>query len=392
MKKMLIVLGLLMVPMLSYASPCSEFQWHYPPEMIAPESFEHGREAFSHLEYGKAQDSFREFLKEHPEGVLAEAVEYALASMPAEDDPSEKRALNIIERLSIQRNATPQSPYAPWALCRIGELYQERGWSLEAKGVFEEFLATYPEHPLVGGVLLNAGHGFLNDQQYIEASLVYRRIVQEPKWSHYHVKGALGLANATAFSHAWDQSFYWYQVVDAESPRLIRASAASSYHYGLTKAHKNQPLEAVDWYLTTYNLHPHTLESGYALYHIGQYLLSQHRAMPALWFFQESALRFEHEEPGRLGKAGITRWIVSYLSSDHTRDEWRALHDRLDALNLFVLVSWDGVVEAARGLVHSPESKLAEEAQFWLGKGYEGAQRSRQCNGSVWRTRDIRTT
>ncbi|MCA9471636.1 MAG: tetratricopeptide repeat protein [Nitrospira sp.] len=367
-------LGLLMVPMLSYASPCSEFQWHYPHEMNVPEAFEHGRESLQHFEYAHAREYFSEFLREQPEGVLAEAAAYALASLPAEDDPPDEQALNVIKRLSVQRQATPQSPYAPWALCRMGELYQESGWSTEAKGAFEEFLATYPEHPLVGGILLNAGNSFLKDRQYIEASLVYRRIVQEPRWSRYQVQGALGLADATAFSGAWDQAYYWYQVVDAENPRLIRTSAASSFYYGLTKAKKNQPLDAVDWYLITYNLHPQAIESGYALNHIGQYLLSQHRELAALWFFQESASHYAQEEPGRRGKAGIIRWMVSYLSSEHTRDEWKALHDRLDALDLFLLVSWDGVIEAARSLVNSPEPELAEEAQFWLGKAHEGLE------------------
>ena len=363
-----------MVPMLSHASPCSEFEWHYPPEMIVPEGFEHGQEALRMSDHSKAREHFNEYLKEYPDGVLAEAAEYALASIPAEDDAPGKEDFNVIERLSVQRKVTPQSPYAPWALCRIGELYQKNGWSADAKGIFEQFLSTYPNHLLVGGVLINAGNGFLKERQYIEASLVYRRIVQEPQWSRYHLKGALGLANATAFSHAWDQAFYWYQVVEVENPRLIRASPTSSYHYGLTQAHKSELLDAMDWYLTTYNLHPQAVESGHALNHIGHYLLSQHRDMPALWFFQEAALRYEHEEPGRQGKAALTRWVVSYLATEHTRDEWRALHDRLDALDLFLLVSWDGVIEAARVLTQSPESELAEEAQFWLGKGYEGLE------------------
>ena len=374
MKKMLMVLGLLMVPMLSHASPCSEFQWHYPSEMITPEGFEHGQEALRQSDHSKAREHFNEFLKEYPDGALAEAARYALASIPAEDDPPDKEDFNIIERLSVQRKVTPQSPYAPWALCRIGELYQKNELSSEAKSSFEEFLSTYPDHLLVGGVLLNAGDEFLKDKQYIEASLVYRRIVQESKWSRYHLKGALGLANATAFSHAWDQAFYWYQVVEVENPRLIRASPTSSYHYGLTQAQKKELLDAMDWYLITYNLHPEAVESGQALNHIGHYLLSQHRDMPALWFFQEAALRYENEEAGRRGKAALTRWVVSYLANEHTRDEWRALHDRLDALDLFLLVSWDGVIEAARVLTRAPESELAEEAQFWLGKGYEGLE------------------
>ncbi len=366
-----IVLGLLMGPVVSYASPCSNFEWHYPTEIVEPEIFHKAREAMTHGEYTEARQGFLAYLKDHSEGTLAEAAHYALASLPAQDDSPDKKSLNMIERLSTQRNRDPQSPYAPWALCRIGELYDEAGWTSEANAIFEEFLETYADHPLSGGVLLNAGQNFLKEAQYIEASLVFRRLVHEPKWARYHLESALGLANATAFSQAWDQAYYWYQVVDVEKPELIRASATAAYRYAESEAKLGDPLQAITWYLTAYNLHPQTLEAGYSLNKIGDYLIENHREMAALWFFQEASLRYRQEEPGRRGEAALTRWVVSYLSSEHSKDEWRVLYDRLNALEIYLAVSWDGVIETSRLLAQAPESDVAEEAQFYLAKGYE---------------------
>ena len=366
-----IVLGILMVPLLSHASPCSDFQWHYPPEIVEPEVFQKAQQAMMHGEFSEARQHFLTFLGDQPEGALAEGAQYAMASLPFEEDEPDKKALNAIDRLTEQQRKNPQSPYAPWSLCRVGELYHEIGWSTEANGIFEEFLSTYSKHPLAGGVLLNTGLSFLEAKQYLEGALIFRRVVEEPKWERYHLEGALGLADATALSHAWDQANYWYQVVDVEKPKLIRASAASAYHYGLTKSKMGDTSRAIEWYLTTYNLHPQKIEAGYALNNVGNYLLKNHHEMMALWFFQEAALRYKSEEPGRRGEAALTRWVFSYLASEHSKDEWRVLYDRFDALEIYLLVSWDGVIESARALAQSPETDVADEAQFWLGKGYQ---------------------
>jgi len=357
--------------MLSYASSCSEFEWHYPSEIVEPETFRQAQEAMTEGELDSAREFFLTFLEEQPEGVLAEGAQYAVASLPHPEDAPDAKVLNMIERLFAQRKEQPQSPYAPWALCRVGELFDQMGWAVESNGVFEEFLSTYPEHPLAGGVLLNAANNFLKEKKYIEASLIFRRLVQEPKWSRYHLAGALGLADATAFSHAWDQAYYWYQVVDVEQPQLIRSSVASAYHYGLSTAQLGKPEQAIKWYLTTYNLHPEEIEAGFALNNIAQYLLEHDHEMAALWFFQEASLRYQQREPGRRGHAALTRWVFSYLDSEHSQESWNILYDRLNTLEIYLSVSWDGVVESSRELAQAPEPDVADEAQFWLAKGYQ---------------------
>ncbi|GJL53273.1 MAG: hypothetical protein NPIRA02_04050 [Nitrospirales bacterium] len=360
-----------MVPVLSYASPCSEFEWHYPTEIVEPELFRKAQAFMDQGEQIAARKYFLDFLEEQPEGVLAEGAHFAVASLPNPDDAPDAKVLNMIERLFAQRKEHPKSPYAPWALCRVGELFEQMGWAVESNGVFEEFLSTYGEHPLAGGVVVNAGRHFLEKEQYLEASLTFRRLLQNPQWSRYHLEGALGLADATASSNAWDQAYYWYQVVDVEKPELIRASAASSYQYGLSMTQRGDPGQAIHWYLTTYNLHPESIEAGKALLEIGQYLLGHDHDMAALWFFQEASLRFPQREPGRRGQAALTRWAFTYLRTEHSQESWKALYDRLNALEIYVSVSWDGVVESSRVLAQAPEGDVADEAQFWLANGYQ---------------------
>ena len=374
----LFTLAFLLFSEMSHASPCSDFPWHHPAEIVEPQTFQDARHAMKNEQLSEARHLLGMFLDEYPEGALASSARWALTSLPEETTlEGDKETTNMIDRLAVQRRAHPHSPYAPWSLCRVGELYQKMGWTTEANGAFEEFLGTYPEHPLTGGVLLNAGQSFLDAKKYIEAALIFRRLVEGHKWSDYHVSGALGLADATASSQAWKQAAYWYQVVEVEDPQFIRASASSSYHYGLAESKRGHHAHAIEWYLTTYNVHPQNVVAGFALNQIGNYLFKKQHVMAALWFFHEAARIYKSEEPGRRAELALVRWIVSYLDTDHTSSERKAMYDDFDAREIYLSVSWDGVIEATRLLAQSPEGDIADEAQYWLARGYQETGDSR---------------
>ena len=203
------------------------------------------------------------------------------------------------------KTSAPKSEYTPWALCAMGDVYWDAGWYSEASGLFEEFLRTYPEHPLAGGVMVEAGLGFLKNGQYLEAALVLRRVVEEPMWKAHRVKGALGLADATAMAKAWKQAYYWYRVVEAERPELIRQSVESSYLYGLSELEVGNPANALSRFLLTVNLHPHRETAGQALNRISEKLLQEGHEFLALWFADQARQQFPDREPGRRGQGAF---------------------------------------------------------------------------------------
>jgi tetratricopeptide (TPR) repeat protein len=293
-----------------------------------------------------------------------------VASLPDPSDEPGKEFLKRIDRLQATKTSAPKSVYAPWALCAMGDVYWEAGWYSEASGIFEEFLRSYPEHPLAGGVMVEAGLGYLKNGQYLEAALVLRRVVEEPKWMAHRLKGALGLADATAMAKAWKQAYYWYRVVEAETPELIRQSGDSSYHYGLAELAVGNPANAISRFLLTVNLHPHRETAGLALNRISEKLLQEGHEFLALWFADRARQQFPDREPGRRGQAALTRWVVSFLSQEHAKEEWDNVYQRLDALDIYLSLSWDHVLETARALSQVPEGDLAEESVLWMGRAY----------------------
>ena len=147
-QRIIIAWCLILLPHLSLAAPCPDFPWHYPSEMVEPELVMQARTAMEEKRTGEAQELLRSYLTDHAEGVFAEGSRFALASLPRQESDPDKEFLKIIDRLSDERESHTDSVYAPWALCRIGELYGEVGWYAEANTTFEEFLELYPDDPL----------------------------------------------------------------------------------------------------------------------------------------------------------------------------------------------------------------------------------------------------
>ena len=335
-----------------------------------PEIVRHGQEAMQAGHLLEARELFSTYLKQQEDGVFADGARWIVAFLPDPSDEPGKNFFKRIDRLQAMKTTAPDSVYAPWALCAMGDVYWEAGWYSEASGMFGEFLRSYPEHPLAGGVMVEAGLGYLKKGQYLEAALVLRRVVEEPKWKAHRLKGALGLADATAMAKAWKQAYYWYRVVEVETPELIRQSGDSSYYYGLSELAVGNPSNAISRFLLTVNLHPHQETAGQALNRISEKLLQEGHEFLALWFADQARQKFPDREPGRRGMAALTRWGVSFLSKEHAKEEWGRVYQRFDDLDIYLSLSWDNVLENARALSQAPEADLAEEGALWLGRAY----------------------
>ena len=357
-------------PSVVVAGACSEFPWPYPQEMVMPEMVKEGQAAMQEGSLLKAQELFSTYVKGQEEGLYAEGARWVLASLPDHSDEFGKEFLKRIQRLQVMKANKPDSVYAPWAICSMGQLYWDAGWHSEASTLFEEFLRTYPEHSMAGGVMVEAGTGYLENHQFLEAALIFRRVVEEPKWEAHRLKGALGLADATAMSNAWSQAYYWYRVVEAEAPELIRQSGRSSYYYGVTELTVGESANVLPRFLVPINLHPHGDEAGQALIRISEKLLEEGHEFMALWFADQARQRYANREPGRRGQIALLRWVVSFLSQEHSKAEWEKVYQRLNGLEIYLSVSWDNVLETSRVLSFAPEPDVADESVAWMGRGY----------------------
>ncbi len=341
--------------------------------------FTEARVAMSQGLRKEARELLRTFIRTIPKHELAEGARFALASIVVDGRDAEDRFLETIGNLQAARQRYSDSSLSPWALCRVGDLYQQGGWFYEAKGAFEQFLTIYPDHILTPGVLNGAGLNFLKNQQSLEAALVFRRVLDEPKWSDFHLEAALGLADGAAGSKAWEQARYWYETVDSDSPDLLRASSSSLYLRGLTEWELGNKNRSVTQFLTAFNLYPNDPDGGRALIQLAQLISKRGEEVPALWFANQAIQRFPRKEPEYVGRGVLLGWALSDLGKGPDAVFNSEVRPRLAELGIAVPVTWNEFrAEAAKlAMVRKPE--ISGMARFWIAQSYEIQERRKEA-------------
>lgn len=367
-----VILMTILVSPQSEASVCHQFPW---PSTLQteklPQSFQDGRKAMEDGLFKEAAQHFQVFIREHPDHPQSIAARFALATLlTTTKDPSEA-ALETIGHLQTVRRRYPESEFSPWALCEIGDLYTRLGWFPEAKGTFEQFLESYPHHPLTPGGLLGAATNFLRHQRSLEAALIFRRVLSEPTWYEFHLEAALGLADATAASKAWEQARYWYETVELERPELIRASPSSLYRRGLTELALGNSQQAIQQFLTVFNLHPFHEDAGRALNRLAELLAEQQQDVPSLWFANLAIKRFPGQEQAYAGEATILRWSHADLKKGLDAVFDGEVRHRLAELGVALPITWNEFRRRAAQFVLVASEDLAEEASFMIAESYE---------------------
>lgn len=384
-----LLMAVIVFPAMAYASPCHKFPWQYPPQVDEPESLKQAREAMDLGLTQEAVELFRPFIRKHPEGPLTEGSRFAMAVLlEADTDPSEA-FLETIRHVRAVRQQFPQSVYGPWALCQIGDLYRRGGWGIEAKATFEQFLISYPNHPLTPGVLIGAGLNFLQNNQNLEAALVFRRVLDQPSWQEFYLEAALGLADGAAASKAWEQARYWYEAVHLDSPELIRASPYSLYLKGLTELQVGHVDQGLAQFLLAFNLHPQHQDAGRALNRLSENLMDQGAELPALWFAYQATKKFPGQEPAQYGQAVLLRWVAKDLlkgSEAHFSGEVRP---RLAELGIALPATWGAFRDAAGRLAMVAGPELTAEASFWIAQSFEAQGNIREALASYIRLLEI---
>ena len=373
--RLLTIYGLVLMLTLAFsqsseASSCHKFPWQDTESTEAlPRALLQGRQAMEDGFRKEAVHQFQTFIREHPQGPESIGARFALATLLA--SKKDDAFLETIGHLQSVRRRYPDSEYSAWALCQIGSLYLQAGWSPEAKGSFEQFLESYPDHPLTPGVLIGAATIFLNNQQSLEAALIFRRVLDKPAWKDFYLEAALGLADGAAMSKAWEQAQYWYETVVLEKPELLRASAPSLYRRGLTKLAMGQTEKAIQQFLSVFNLHPFHHDAGQALNRLAELLGEQGKDVPSLWFAYLAAKRFPGEAQAYAGEAVILRWANADLKKGPDAVFNGEVRPRLAELGVPLPMVWNEFRGQAARLVMVAGAEIADEASFWIAESYE---------------------
>lgn len=377
MTRLLTIFGLvlmltLMFSQSSEASSCHKFPWQNgkASQQLA-DSFLEGRTAMENGLREEARHHFQTFIREHPEGPESIGARFALATLLAATKDPDTAFLETVGHLQSMRRRYPDSEYSAWALCEVGNLYAQFGWYPEAQGIFEQFLETYPSHPLTPGALIGAANNFLNTNQNLEAALIFRQVLEEKAWHDFHLEAALGLADGAAESKAWDQAQYWYETVALEQPELLRASASSLYRRGMTELAKGQTKKALQQFTSAFNLHPYHKDAGRSLNRLAELLGEQGHDVPSIWFAYLAMKRFPGQEQAYTGEAALLRWAHADLKKGPDAVFNSEVRPKLAELGVPVPRTWNDFRAQAARLVMVAGADVKDEASFWIAESFE---------------------
>jgi len=336
-----------------------------------PESWLQGRQAMEDGFSKEAVQQFQHFIRKHPQDPKSIGARFAVATLLASRKNQDDAFLETIGYLQSMRRRYPESEYGAWALCQIGILYSQAHWFSEAKGTFDQFLESYPDHPLTPGVLIGAATNFLNNQQSLEAALIFRRVLDQPAWQEFYLEAALGLADGAAVSKAWEQARYWYETVVLEKPEILRASASSLYRRGLTELAMGHTEKGLQQFLSAFNLHPYHEDAGWSLIRLAELLGEQGKDVPSLWFAYLAMKRFPGKELSYAGEAAILRWAYADLKKGRDAVFNSDVRPRLAELGIPLPITWNEFRQQAARLVMVAGGDVIDEASFWIAESYD---------------------
>jgi len=228
--------------------------------------FTDGIAALEQERYHDAEQMFDTLVKHFPTSPLGEASRSFLADLIAKGGTDHQRR-QAIEAYRALIRADPSSANASRARWRIGDLYAQGRWLIEAKASYEQALAESPtEAPRA---LLGLGLVFLEGAQWKDAVQAFQQVKTRSEDKRLIVPATFGLAEALGRAKQWDKAQSAYESGIRQWPAAFKLRPESMLLFAEVKAHLQKHAEARALLEQFYNLYPNHAEAPSALIQIG---------------------------------------------------------------------------------------------------------------------------
>lgn len=228
--------------------------------------FTDGIAAFEQERYHDAEQAFDTLVKNFPTSPLVEASRAFLADLIAKGgtDHQRRQAIDAYRALIRADRSSANASRARW---RIGDLYAQGRWLIEAKASYEQALAESPaEAPRA---LLGLGLVFLEGTQWKDAVKAFQQVKTRSEDERLIVPATFGLAEALGRAKQWDKAQSAYESGIRRWPAAFKLRPESMLLFADVKVHLQKHAEARALLEQFYNLYPTHAEAPSALIQIG---------------------------------------------------------------------------------------------------------------------------
>jgi TolA-binding protein len=228
--------------------------------------FSEGVTAFAQERDQDADQAFTSLVSEYPASPLKGASLAFMADLIAKRGTDHQRRQAIDAYRALIR-ADPSSANALRARWRIGDLYAQGRWLVEAKASYEQSLA---ESPLEGPrALLGLGLVFLEGGQWKDAEHAFQQVKKRTDDERLIVPATFALAEALGRAKQWDKAQSAYESGIRRWPAAFKRRPESILLFADVKLHIQKHAEARALLEQFYNLYPTHAEAPTALIRVG---------------------------------------------------------------------------------------------------------------------------
>jgi TolA-binding protein len=228
--------------------------------------FTDGIAALGQERYQDAEQIFDSLVKNFPTSPLVEASRAFLADLIAKGgtDHQRRQAIDAYRALIRADRFSANAPRARW---RIGDLYAQGGWLIEAKASYEQALAESPKE--APRALLGLGLVYLEGMQWKDAVHTFQQLKMRSEDERLIVPATFGLAEALGRAKQWDKAQSAYESGIRRWPAAFKLRPVSMLLFADVKARLQKHAEARALLEQFYNLYPTHAEAPSALIQIG---------------------------------------------------------------------------------------------------------------------------
>jgi TolA-binding protein len=216
--------------------------------------------------YREAEHTFTALLKNYPSSPLIMASRAFLADLIAKKGTDRHRRL-AIEAYSVLIRDDPSSSNTARARWRMGDLYAQGHWLVEAKALYEQVLAQAPKES--ARALVGLGLVLLDSSQWKEAQHAFEQVRTRTDDTRLTMTASFGLAESLYRQQQWEPAQSVYESGMRQWPAEINLQPQMLIYLADVKSHLNKEPEARGLLEKFYNLYPTRPEASSVLIQIG---------------------------------------------------------------------------------------------------------------------------
>ena len=257
---------------------------------------------------------FRKFAKDYPNSPLLPNILYLLAEAEFRITWRQKHP-NYEKALAAYQHATrkfPKSRFSDHSLYKIGNIFEEIGYTLEARVLYNEGINRNQKSLYNTARKTSLANMLLKEKRYEDAYQAFQKILKKSPKSNEAQLAIIKIANEYFDQKDFIRALDIYNEAIRRWPSVVNKTPIIYSNMGEIYFKKRDYQKARKFYFNMVNMDPANKEAHRALNRIGDLYLIQGREMEALSVYDQSAKLDPENRESQYGKIRMADIGVRY--------------------------------------------------------------------------------